>query len=75
MHQEAAQNEAWDLILDKGISNAIALVEKDDNGRIQVEGFLMTAYREALKSGRTFVNYMCVHLAGEIDTHFKNRTL
>ncbi|KAG0706768.1 S-adenosyl-L-methionine-dependent methyltransferase [Suillus ampliporus] len=60
---------AWDLILDKGTYDAIALMEKDDNGRIPVEGYPMRIAK-LLNPGGHFLITSCNFTEAELQSKF-----
>ncbi|KAG2367905.1 S-adenosyl-L-methionine-dependent methyltransferase [Suillus spraguei] len=67
--QKANQNGAWDLILDKGTYDAIALMEKDENGRIPAEGYPMRVAK-LLNPGGHFLITSCNFTDFELQTKF-----
>ncbi|KAG2154055.1 S-adenosyl-L-methionine-dependent methyltransferase [Suillus clintonianus] len=67
--QKADQNGAWDLILDKGTYDAIALMEKDDNGRIPVEAYPMRIAK-LLNPGGHFLITSCNFTEVELRSKF-----
>jgi SAM-dependent methyltransferase len=63
------QNGVWDLILDKGTYDAIALMEKDENGRIPVEGYPMRIAK-LLNPGGHFLITSCNFTDSELQSKF-----
>lgn len=63
------QNGAWDLILDKGTYDAIALMEKGENGRIPVEGYPMRIAK-LLNPGGCFLITSCNFTDFELQSKF-----
>ncbi|KAG1739214.1 S-adenosyl-L-methionine-dependent methyltransferase [Suillus paluster] len=68
-NQKADDNGAWDLILDKGTYDAIALMEKDENGRIPVEGYPMRIAK-LLNLGGHFLITSCNFTEAELQSKF-----
>ncbi|KAJ8596652.1 S-adenosyl-L-methionine-dependent methyltransferase [Rhizopogon salebrosus TDB-379] len=62
-------NGAWDLILDKGTYDAIALMEKDENGIIPVEGYPMRITK-LLNPGGHFLITSCNFTEAELQAKF-----
>jgi len=58
----ADQNGAWDLIFDKGTYDAIALMEKDEDGKIPVEGYPMRVAKLLNPGGHFLITcaYVCI---------------
>lgn len=67
--QKADQNGAWDLILDKGTYDAIALMEKDKNGRTPVEGYPIRIAK-LLNPGGHFLITSCNFTDFELESKF-----
>ncbi|OJA13625.1 hypothetical protein AZE42_03975 [Rhizopogon vesiculosus] len=59
----------WDLILDKGTYDAIALMEKDENGKVPVEGYPMRIAK-LLNPGGHFLITSCNFTEAELQTKF-----
>lgn len=56
---EGQGEDGWDLLLDKGTYDAIALGEKDESGRSPVEGYPLRAARLLKKGGHFLITCEC----------------
>ncbi|KAI6042605.1 S-adenosyl-L-methionine-dependent methyltransferase [Pisolithus marmoratus] len=67
--EHAGDNGAWDLILDKGTFDAIALMQKDNQGEAPVDGYPMRVAR-LLKPGAHFLITSCNFTEAELQEKF-----
>ncbi|KAH7930220.1 S-adenosyl-L-methionine-dependent methyltransferase [Leucogyrophana mollusca] len=67
--QQESRHEAWDLILDKGTFDAIALMGRDENGNAPVLGYPQRVF-QLLKPGGYFLITSCNFTETELQTAF-----